>query len=133
MHIKTFQISFGVIFYTLGRLLNNWSVLRMRLPLRREDKNPHMLLVLGSWSLVTIKTRLKHNYAPSALKQKHMRIFIFPPGAEGHIHNTNRLLLLSNAETMSSHIKMTLKAYKDDHSFVYVFMPVRALIAPILF
>ena len=37
---------------TLRRLLNNWSVLRMRPPLRfaalwEADKYPHMLLVLG--------------------------------------------------------------------------------------
>ena len=38
VHIEKFQFSFGVMFYTLGRLLNNWSVLRMR---------PQVLLVLG--------------------------------------------------------------------------------------
>ena len=34
VHIGTFQISFGAIFYTLGRLLKSWSVLRMCPPLR---------------------------------------------------------------------------------------------------
>ena len=35
VYIETFQISYGgVIFYTLGMLLNKWSVLRMRNPLR---------------------------------------------------------------------------------------------------
>ena len=36
IRIETFQISVGVMFYTQGRLLNNWSVLRMRPPLRSE-------------------------------------------------------------------------------------------------
>ena len=52
VHIMTFHFSFGVIFHTLGRLLTNWSVLRMQsplrfAPLRGEVKYPHMLLVSG--------------------------------------------------------------------------------------
>ena len=50
VHVETFQISFWVIFYTLGRLLNNWSVLRMRPPLRScmlGTQISYMLLVLG--------------------------------------------------------------------------------------
>ena len=44
VHQGMFQISFEVMFYTLGKLLNNWSMLRMR---RGKDKDPHMLSVLG--------------------------------------------------------------------------------------
>ena len=60
-----FQISFGVMFYTLQRLLNNWSVLRMRPPLGSGG----MINILtcfwfevdGTWlclSLVFMATRL---------------------------------------------------------------------------
>ena len=44
-----FKFSFGVIFYTVEWLLNNFSVLMMR-PLfgsGMKDKYPHMYLVLG--------------------------------------------------------------------------------------
>ena len=34
VHTETFQLPFWVIFYILGSLLNNWSVLRMRPTLR---------------------------------------------------------------------------------------------------
>ena len=49
VHIEKLRISFGAIFYTLGMLFINCSVLRIRLPLRSggEDKYPHVLLVLG--------------------------------------------------------------------------------------
>ena len=38
VHIGTFQISFGVMFYTLERFLSNWSVFRMRTPHRSGGK-----------------------------------------------------------------------------------------------
>ena len=76
-------------------------------------------------------------YLPQTSNQKYMRIFIFTPGAEcsgteRHIHNTIQLLLLSNAVATSFYIKMTLQAYQDNHSFVYTFEPVWAVITHIL-
>ena len=57
-----------------------------------------------------------------------------PSGAEGRIHNTNRILPLSTAVvTMAFHIKMTMQAYEYDHSLVYIFVPVLFLINLLLF
>ena len=54
VHKGTCQILFGAIFYILGRLLNNWSVLGMRSPLHsgREDRYPHTLFDFGRLSIV---------------------------------------------------------------------------------
>ena len=54
-------------------------------------------------------------------------------GAEGRIHNTKQLLLLSHAVTIPFHIKMAMQAYQDDHYFVNVFVAVQEVITPVLF
>ena len=56
VYIGTFQISFWVIFFTLGIFLNNWSVLWMRPPLRSggQDKHPYMLLQGRSQGAVSV-------------------------------------------------------------------------------
>ena len=89
-----FQISFEVMFYTLGKLLNNWSMLRMR---RGKDKDPHMLSVLGWWSLYMFESSIYGWWAQTyldsiSLKPKACEDIYLPAGAERkRIHNTDQL------------------------------------------
>ena len=65
VHLGTFQIFNEVIFYTLGRLLNNSPVLRMRPPLRSGRKTRVLTCFRfqadGDCLRLSTNTRLKHS------------------------------------------------------------------------
>ena len=66
----------------------------------------------------------------------HARLFIPPtPGAErrGISTTLSSSSLLSNALTMAFYINMIMQAYQDNGSFVYIFVVIRVVFAPILF